>query len=198
MRLFGNIYYADVTSQFTDDTDYLPVLRDEIRENNPLFILPTQQPSIVSVKMTASSAFSVSFLFGEEAIDATLAPNGTDYVLGYVGGMEFIKFAEDTTLTEFKIDWFADAENWKTVSFDVPDGSSITVTTMYNNGYYTPDVNGKYYLQQGIYVITVTDEYSDTNTKDVFIRQSGEVTLHTISQSCEVDVGRVDEMILDN
>lgn len=174
MMVYGNIYKADVTNAFAKDTDYYPILRDEIEQQNSILMHPARQANIVSVKMTASSTFSVQFLFDDNPIDAVLLPNGTDYGLTYVGGFQFIKFVANTTLTELEIDWFDDAENWKTVTFDIPDNSSITVRDSVHGWYYTPDVNDKYYLQQGVYIVTLTDENSNVSIQDVLVLESKE------------------------
>jgi hypothetical protein len=196
MMAYGNIYKADVTNEFEKDTDYYPILREEIEQQNSILMHPARQANIVSVKMTASSTFKVQFLYDENPIEAELLPNGTDYGFTYVGGFQFIKFVANTTLTELEIDWFDDAENWKTVSFDIPENASITVQDSVHGWYYTPDVNDKYYLQQGVYILTITDEYSNVSIQDILILESKEYTILTPGQTSVVDEGIVDVMKL--
>lgn len=178
MMTYGNLYNADVTSPFSGGVDYLEPLRNEIAEDDGGSILKgIWYPSIYSLKMISESQFHCTFLIGEDPVTAEDAGDGTYQIL-YVGGIELIQFEESTTLTKLEIDWCADAENWKTIKFDAPEGCTLTVTTMTKRGYYTPDVLGRYHLQQGIYIVTVTDEYSNVATEKILIRGSGNVHIH--------------------
>lgn len=176
MSVFGNIYQASVANAFIKDDDYLPILREEIANNNPNLLFGDQQPCIVSMQMVSGAPFSVSFMFHEDPINSE-QQGETMHSLSYVGGIEFIKFVDDTTLKSLTIDWFSDSDNWKTVTFDIPENCSITVTEMNGRGYITPDVSGKYHLLQGVYIVTMTDENDSVTTHKVFVRQNGAIKI---------------------
>lgn len=208
MLNFGYIYSADISESFSSDTDYLPVLREEIEEANASFIPETRQASIYSVIMTSASVFSVNFLLGVASVPAELMPNGV-YKLEYCGGFEQIVFDESTTLTGFRIDWFPDAKNWKTVTFEVPEGSTLMVSSPFHPDiYYTPDVNDKYYLKQGNYILTLIDSESNVTTQEVLVVGSGDYKASEpqgggggggdTKESPVVGIGQVGYMILGN
>lgn len=198
MMIYGNLYDADVSNEFSGGIDYFQTLRSEIARNDTNDVLKgVWSPSIYSLKMVSASAFSCTFLLGSDPVEAVSMEDGT-YQISYVGGIELIQFTTSTTLTQLQIDWYADAENAKIVTFEIPDDCTVTVTTMSKRGYYTPDVYGKYHLPQGIYLISVTNPDNLVSTEKILVFRNGKIKTHTSFESNVIDTGMADYMQLSN
>lgn len=150
MVSYGNFYNADISTAFDKEVNILPAIRTEIAEWFDTEIVEGREASIVSVSMQSASAFTVSFN-AENLMTAQLLSNGL-YGVEFSGTISYIVFDDDTTLTFFRVEWFADRKNHSTIELATEPSTGVTVTVYDILGNVIPPASdGTYDLIVGAY-----------------------------------------------
>ena len=185
---YGYKYSAAVSEAFSASVNQLPVLREAIATAYPNILPDNRQASVVSVFMVSDAAFTVSFNLGVTGLVARLNAAG-DYELSFSGSISHLAFAAETTLTTFEIEWYPDAINYKTVTFDTVPETAVTIVVkdQYGNTYIASE-DGTYELLPGHYVCYADHEDYDAIVVPFFVMADSETVDVVFDQATEYTI----------
>ena len=145
-------YSFSVASPFSAGVNYLPALRDEIKDMfTTAYEWSGQEASIHSVNICSTSTFTVQL---NRETQITAVPIGSEFVAKFEGTVEYIVFTGEVTLSSFLVQWSIDHKNHGVVTVSAGEDVAVTLTDDYGRNIPECPSPGGFELEKGWYRAT--------------------------------------------